>query len=188
MSVELMVVFGVITVAFVVMYNTLISRKNEVENTVGGVHSYLQKRADLIPSLVATVKQYAAHESKLLTELTEARAAVQRPINNDGDLQKVDTMMSQMLGRVVAVAENYPDLKANENFLSLQGSLNEIEGQLSAARRTYNAAVVRYNNSVESIPTVIVASILGYRRKSVFQVAPDAVAKPDIAKLFGQAG
>lgn len=187
MSVELMIVFGVVGVSFAVMYNTLVSRKNEVENTVGGVHSYLQKRADLIPSLVATVKQYAAHETRLLTELTEARAAVQRPVADDGDLQKVDTMVSQMLGRVVAVAENYPDLKANESFLALQGSLNEIEGQLSAARRTYNAAVVRYNIAVESVPTVIIASILGYRRKPVFQVAPEAVAKPDIAKLFGQA-
>lgn len=186
MSTELLVIFGVIGVAFVFMYNSLIAKKNEVENTVGGVHTYLQKRADLIPSLVATVKQYAAHESKLLTELTQARAAVQQPMKDDGDLQKVDTMMSQMFGRVVAVAENYPELKANENFLSLQGSLNEIEGQLSAARRTYNAAVVRYNNAVESIPTVIIASILGYRRKSVFQVAPEAAAKPDIAKLFGQ--
>lgn len=185
MGIEL-IVFGVMAVAIVLMYNSLISKKNEIENAVGGVHTFLQKRADLIPSLVATVKQFAAHEEKLLTELTAARTAMHRPMQEDGALQTADSMMSQVFGRVVAVAENYPDLRSNENFLSLQGSLNEIEGQLSAARRTYNAAVVRYNNAVESIPTNILANILGYRRKSVFQVAPEAVAKPDIAKLFGQ--
>ncbi len=190
MGIEL-IVFAVVAVAIVLMYNSLISKKNEIENAVGGVHTFLQKRADLIPSLVATVKQFAAHEEKLLTELTAARAAVQRPLQamqEDGALQSADSMLSQAFGRVVAVAENYPELRSNENFLSLQGSLNEIEGQLSAARRTYNAAVVRYNNAVESIPTNIVAGLLGYRRKSVFQVAPEAAAKPDIAKLFGQVG
>lgn len=169
------------------MYNSLVSKKNEIENAVGGVHSFLKKRADLIPSLVATVKQYAAHETKLLTDLTAARTAVQAP-PKDGDLQQSDTMVSQMLGRVIAVAEAYPDLKANQNFLSLQASLNEIEGQLSAARRTYNAAVVRYNTAVESLPTNIIASMLGYRRKSVFEVTAAEAKNPDVAKLFGQTG
>ena len=184
MSLEAMITFGVLALALVIMYNSLVSKKNEIENAVGGVHTFLKKRADLIPSLVATVKQYAQHETKLLTELTEARTAVQRPLG-DGELQKADSNMSQMFGRIVAVAENYPELKANENFLSLQASLNEIEGQLSAARRTYNAAVVRYNNAVESIPTVFLASVLGYKRKSVFQVTAAEAQKPDIAKLFG---
>jgi LemA protein len=187
MSIEL-IVLAVIGVAVVLMFNSLIVKKNEIENAVGGVHSYLQKRADLIPSVVATVKQFAAHEEKLLTELTKARAGIQGRLSDEGDLQKADSLMSSMLGKVVAVAENYPELRSNENFLRLQGSLNEIEGQLSAARRTYNAAVVRYNNAVESIPTNMIAGLLGYRRKAVFQVAPEAAAKPDIAKLFGQVG
>ncbi len=177
-----------VVVVVALLYNSLISKKNEIENAVGGVHTFLKKRSDLIPSLVATVKQYAAHESKLLTELTEARSAIHSGLGQDGEMQAGDSMMSQMLGRVVAVAENYPELKANENFLSLQASLNEIEGQLSAARRTYNAAVVRYNNAVESIPTNILAGLMGYRRKAVFQVTEAEAVRPDIAKLFGQVG
>ncbi|MCC7403040.1 MAG: LemA family protein [Bdellovibrionales bacterium] len=188
MSVEWLVLLGGVTVIFVVMYNSLVAKKNEIENAVGAVHSYLQKRADLIPSLVATVKQYAQHEMKLLNDLTAARTAIQRKLSDDGELQKADSQMSQMFGQVFAVAENYPELKASENFLNLQGSLNEIEGQLSAARRTYNSAVVRYNNAVESIPTVFLAQALGYRRKAVFQVEPANAQRPDITKLFGETG
>ena len=187
MSAGLLIFLIAAVVVVSILFNSLVAKKNEIENATGAVHSYLQKRADLIPSLVATVKQYAAHESKLLTEITEARASLQRPMTGEGDLQQADSLMSQMFGRIIAVAENYPDRKANQNFLSLQASLNEIEGQLSAARRTYNAAVVRYNNAVEGMPTLILAQVLGYRRKAVFQVAPEAAVKPDVAKLFGQA-
>ncbi len=186
MSLGWLLLLGFLVVVVSLIFNSLIAKKNEIENALGAVHSYLQKRADLIPNLVATVKQYAAHESNLFKELTEARAALGRPMTGEGDLQACDSLMSQMFGRLIAVAENYPDLKANQNFLSLQGSLNEIEGQLSAARRTYNAAVVQYNNAVEGIPTVFVAKVLGYRRKAVFQVAPGVEAKPDLAQLFGQ--
>ncbi len=188
MSHEMIFVLLAVVVIVVVMYNSLISKKNEIDNAVGGVHTYLKKRADLIPNLVETVKQYAAHESKLLTELTEARTAVQKGLSDEGEMQANDSMMSKMLGRVVAVAESYPDLKANQNFLSLQASLNEIEGQLSAARRTYNAAVVRYNTAIESIPTNIIASMMGYRRKPVFQVSEAEAVRPDIGKLFGNVG
>ena len=187
MSVEMMLLLGAVGVAIVIMYNSLVVKKNEVENAVGGVHTFLKKRADLIPNLVTTVKQFAAHETKLLTDLTAARTAVQKGLG-DGELQANDSMMSQMLGRVVAVAEAYPELKSNENFLSLQASLNEIEGQLSAARRTYNAAVVKYNNAVEGIPTVVVAMMMGYRRKAVFQVTAAEAQNPDLAKLFGNTG
>lgn len=151
MSVATMITFGVVALGLVLMFNSLVSKMNEIENAAGGVHTFLKKRADLIPSLVATVKQYAAHETKLLTDLTVARTAAQSRPTKDGELQQGDAMISQALGRAIAVAENYPNLKANENFLSLQASLNEVEDQLSAARRTYNAAVVRYNNAVESI-------------------------------------
>lgn len=184
----ILMVIGFISVVVVLMYNSLISKKNEIENAVGGVHTFLQQRADLIPNLVETVKQYAAHEAKLFTELANARNVVLQPVKHDGDIQNMDTQLTKAFGHVKLLAENYPELKANENFVSLQGSLNEIEGQLSAARRTYNAAVVQYNNSVESIPMVFLASILGYKRKSVFQVSTEAAAKPDIGKLFGKAG
>lgn len=187
MSIELAIFCGFLGFA-AILYNSLIAKKNEVENATGAVHTYLKKRFDLIPSLVETVKQYASHETKLLTELTEARTNIHLDSKKDGEMQSADSAMSSVFGKVAAVAEAYPDLKANQNFLSLQASLNEIEGQLSAARRTYNAAVVRYNNAVESIPTNILASLMGYQRKSVFQVNEVEAQRPDIGKLFGNAG
>jgi len=188
MSQGMMIFFGVVVLAAAFMYNSLVTKKNEIENAFGSVHTYLKKRSDLIPSLVETVKQYAKHETNLLTDLTRARTSVQNITSNDETLPAADSAMSAMVGKVIAVAEAYPDLKANQNFLSLQASLNEIEGQLSAARRTYNAAVVRYNNAVESVPTNIFASLMGYRRKAVFQVNEQEAQRPDIAKLFGNAG
>lgn len=189
MSTEAIVLLGAVVGIVALIYNSLVSKKNEIENALGGVHSYLKKRSDLIPGLVATVKQYAQHETKLLTELAAARAAsLPGRSAQDGELQSVDSRLSRSIGQVFAIAENYPQLRANENFLGLQASLNEIEGQLSAARRTYNAAVVRYNTAVESLPTAILASILGYRRKAVFQVTSAEAQNPDVAKLFGQTG
>ncbi|MDX9730195.1 MAG: LemA family protein [Bdellovibrionales bacterium] len=186
MSAELLLLLGALAVGIVLMYNSLIAKKNEIENALGGVHTYLKKRADLIPNLVATIQQFTQHESKLLTELTAARTASAKA--NSDSITEVDSMMSKAFAHVTAVAENYPELKSSQNFLGLQASLNEIEGQLSAARRTYNAAVVRYNTAIESIPTVIIASALGYQRKPVFQVTAQEAQTPNIANLFGKAG
>lgn len=183
-----MLFFGFVLFAFGAMYNSLVRKRNEVENAVGAVHTFLQNRSDLIPSLVATVQQFAKHETKILTEVTEARAGIQKRIEGDQDLPGADQMLSQMVGRVFAVAENYPELKSNQNFLHLQSSLHEIEGQLSAARRTYNAAVTSYNSAVETLPTNLLAAASGFKRKPVFQVSAEVAAKPDIAKLFGQTG
>lgn len=179
--------FLAVVLVFIWIYNKLIHVRNEVENAVGAVHSILQKRADVIPSLVATLNQYSDYESGLLKELTEARTLALRSGSTSVDaLQSADQTLSGLFGKVMAVAENYPDLKANQNFLGLQASLNEVEGQLAAARRTYNAAVVRYNTVIESIPTVILASMLGYKRKPVFQVTEAVAQKPDLNQLFGR--
>lgn len=183
----MMLFFGAVLLIVILMYNSLVSKKNEIENALGAVHTFLKKRTELIPNLVATVKQFASHESKLLTDLTNTRAEAQKSLIK-GDIQAADAQVSQVLGRIVAVAEAYPELKSNENFLSLQASLNEIEEQLSAARRTYNAAVVQYNNAIEKVPTVIIASVLGYKRKQVFAVTAAEAAPVDVAKLFNSTG
>ena len=180
--------FIFVVIGFGIMHNALIRSRNEVENAVGAVHTFLQNRADLIPSLVASIQQYAKHETKLLSDLTAARTAVQSQLKDDADLPGADQMLNQVMGRIAAVAESYPDLKANQSFLHLQTSLQEIEGQLSAARRTYNAAVTSYNSTVEALPTNILAAAMGFKRKPVFQVAASVAEKPDIHKLFGQTG
>ena len=180
-------IFVALLVVFAIMYNSLVSKKNDVENALGGISAYLKKRADLIPNLIATVQEYASHEKNLLTDLTKARTMAQNSSSkNESDLAKADTMMGQVLGRFMAVSENYPDLKASQNFISLQGSLNEIEEQLSAARRSYNASVTGYNNAVQMIPTNIVAGIMGYQTKIVFQATAEEARLPNVSDLFKQ--
>jgi len=153
------------------IYNSLVGKKNQVLNVFGTIDAMLKKRYDLVPNLVATVKGYMQHERSLLSEVTEMRAkALSEGISDD---QKVDfdNAMTKALGRIMVAVENYPDLKASENFMHLQRTLTELEEQISAARRAYNAAVTDYNNAVEMFPTNIVASMMNYRRRRFFEIS-----------------
>jgi LemA protein len=172
----------ILALVSVVIYNGLISKKNSVENALSSVDVYLKKRADLIPDLVETVKQYAAHESKLLQELTEARVKLSSSSSIPPAAQ--DSMMGQIFGKVIAVAENYPDLKASQNFINLQLSLNEAEEQLAAARRSYNSSVKEFNDAIEMFPSSFVAARLGLKRKESFKVSEADSKKPDVKQLF----
>jgi len=162
-----------IAVIIAVMYNSLINQKNQVENAFGGMDAQLKKRYDLIPNLVSSVKSYMEHEAGTLTQITELRAqAMSGDISNDEKV-KLDNMITSKLGGIMVAVENYPDLKASENFNQLQRSLNEVEEQISASRRAYNATVTSYNNSVEMFPTNILAGMMKMEHKDVFEI-PDA--------------
>ena len=153
-------------ILLVVLYNTLVSKKNQVSNVFASIDALLKKRYDLVPNLVATVQTYMKHEKSTLTEITELRArAVSGKISNNENIA-LDNQIARALGGIMVAVENYPDLKSNQNFLQLQASLNEIEEQISAARRAYNAAVTSYNNAIEMFPTNILASMMGYKEKS----------------------
>ncbi|MBN3040372.1 MAG: LemA family protein [Candidatus Omnitrophica bacterium] len=166
------------------LYNSLVGKKNQVENVFASVDALLKKRYDLIPNLVSTVKTYMEHEKGTLTEITELRAkAVSGTLTSDEKVQ-LDNKISKMLGGIMVAVENYPDLKANQNFLQLQGSLNEVEEQISAARRAYNAAVTDYNNAIEMVPTNIVASMLNYKRKQVFEASEAERQNINVGQLF----
>lgn len=154
------------------LYNSLIRRKNDVENAFASVDVMLKKRYDLIPNLVETVKSYMKHEKLLLSELTEMRTRAisgELPANRRVELENKITR--GMSGVMVAI-ENYPDLKASQNFLQLQAAWNEAEEQISAARRTFNAVVTAFNNKVETFPSNILAGIMGFRRRTLFEM-PD---------------
>ena len=179
-----LVLFVGCLVVFVLLYNSLISKKNAVDDALGGISAYLKKRADLIPNLVATVQEYAVFEKNLLNDVTKLRSWSQRGFRGEKELAQADSIMGKIVGNFVAVAENYPDLKASANFVNLQHSLNEIEEQLSAARRTYNAAVVSYNNAIQMIPANFVASVLGYKSKSVFLATENESKLPQVQELF----
>ncbi|MBN1132306.1 MAG: LemA family protein [Bacteroidales bacterium] len=154
----------------IAFYNSLIKKKNDVENAFASIDVMLKKRYDLIPAIVEAVKGYMKHERALLEEITALRAeAISDNITDD---QRVDleNKIGKGLSELLVAVENYPDLKASHNFLHLQGSLNEVEEQLAASRRFYNAAVTLFNNSVEVFPSNIIASLMNFRRKSLFEI------------------
>ncbi|MCG5052889.1 MAG: LemA family protein [Myxococcales bacterium] len=142
----------------------------------------LKKRFDLIPGIVATVKQYARHEQDTLTQLTELRARTGTMATSER-VQR-ENQISHALGNIMLVAENYPELRASENFQQLQRALNELEEQLSAARRAYNAAVTDYNDAVQMLPTSLVASLLKHQRMAVFTAEAAERKNPDVQAMF----
>ena len=166
----------------IIIYNSLISKRNMVDNAFASIDTMLKKRYDLIPNLVNTVKTYMKHEHDTLTEITRLRAkAMNASPDEQADLDKKITGL--MRGIMVAV-ENYPELKANENFMHLQASLNNIEEQIAAARRAYNAAVTEFNTSIQIFPNSIFAGMMGLKPKKLFEIPPEERKNVDVGSLF----
>jgi LemA protein len=166
------------------MYNGLVGKKNAVENAFASIDTYLKKRYDLIPNLVATVKQYMEHERGLLEKVTELRARALSGSAPPDEQVAINNELNKALGGIMVAVENYPQIKANESFTMLQRSLNEVEEQLSAARRAFNAAVTDFNNAVEMFPTNIMAGMMHYTRRQLFEVPETERATPDVKTLF----
>ncbi|MFN7016833.1 MAG: LemA family protein [Fimbriimonadales bacterium] len=173
-------------ILYAILYNSLIGKKNQVEYAFSGVDVQLKKRHDLIPNLVATVKQYMEHERGLLERVTELRSRAMNPNLPEGERMQIESALSSALRSLMVAVENYPQLRANENFMHLQASLNEIEEQIAAARRAYNAAVTDYNNAIEMFPTNLVASTMGLKRRAVFEAEAAERATPSVSQLFQQ--
>ena len=157
------------------LYNGLVVRRNGVENAFASLDATLQKRYDLIPNLVETVKGYATHERETLEKLAQLRGAALQSSSQGaaGDLRAHEKVGVALRG-VLALSESYPQLQASANFLHLQKSLNEVEEQISASRRAFNAAVTEYNNAVQSFPSSVVASSMGLQTRSWFESGDDA--------------
>lgn len=179
-----LIVVAVLALFYIVVYNGLVGKKNQVENAFASIDTMLKKRYDLIPNLVATVKQYASHEKETLTEITELRAkAMSGGLSSDEQVQ-VDNQISKAMGGIMVAVESYPELKANENFIQLQRTLNETEEQISAARRAFNAAVTDFNNAIEMFPSSIVAGMMRYTRRQLFEIPKTERENVNIGKLF----
>lgn len=169
-------------VALALCYNSLIARRNAVENVFACLDALLQKRHDLIPNLVSTVKGAMNHEAGLFTEIARLRS---RTLAGGAPQRaQADDQLSESIGKVLFLAESYPQLQANQNFLQLQASLNEIEEQISAARRAYNATVTEYNNGVEMLPTSVVAGWMKLGKQAWFEAASGSRANVDVAAGF----
>jgi len=161
--------FVVLVVILVMMYNTLIGRKNDVENASSSIDAMLRRRYDLIPNLVDAVKHFMEHETGLMTQLTELRTTSYELMTQTERVQ-LDKNIRSTLGNVMVVAENYPELKSSGNMIHLQETLNEVEGQIAAARRSFNAAITEYNNGIEMFPLNVVAAAMGLRQQEWFEI------------------
>ena len=183
MSTPLIIII-VLTIIIILMYNSLIAKKNQVDNIFASVDTQLKKRYDLIPNLVASVSKYMEHEKSTLQELTKLRAEANKPNISDEHKIALDAKMSAALGSIMVAVEDYPELKANENVIHLQHSLNEVEAQIAAARRAYNQAVTDYNNAIEQIPTNILANMMHYKAKKVFEISEQERKNVNVKELF----
>ncbi len=181
-----LLILVVLAVMALFFYNSLIAKKNQVKNAFGTVEALLKKRYDLIPNLVATVQRYLEHERDTLTQVTELRTKALAPSVSDNERVQLDNKITRMLGKIIVAVENYPDLKANQNFLQLQASLNEIEEQISAARRAYNAAVTDLNNAIEMFPTNILASLMNLSKGTLFEIPEAERQNVDVKELFAR--
>jgi LemA protein len=152
----------------VTVYNRLVRLRALVKEGFSGITVQLRRRADLIPNLVETVRGYATHEREVLDQVTAHRADATKASTVEGTAQ-ADAMMTGLLGRLMAVVEAYPDLKANENFLELQKQLEGIETELQSARRYYNATVRDLNTTIQSVPDVIIARPAGFTEEPFYQ-------------------
>ena len=153
----------------VLLYNGLVRMRNMVEEAWSGIDVQLKRRTDLIPNLVATVKGYAAHEKGTLEEVIRLRGLAQNA-HGVGETAQAQGLLGAALGKLFALAENYPDLKANANFAQLQATLGEIEEQIQLARRYYNGAVRNLNIAVESFPSNLIAGRFGFVKAEFFEL------------------
>jgi len=165
-------------------FNSMVSVKNAVDNALSSVSVMLKKRFDLIPSLVDAVQRYIEHESSVLEEISRLRAQASARSITPEQANAIDGQLSRAMTQLVATAESYPELKASENFQQLQRALNEVEEQISAARRTYNAAVKAYNDAVEMFPTNAFAAVLSYKPRAFFEAPAGHDANPDVMARF----
>jgi LemA protein len=172
----------VIVILFVVgLYNGLVGRRNRVDEALAQIEVQLKRRHDLIPNLVEAVKGYMGFEQKVLTQVTEARAAaVSAGAQGVASQAAAENTLTSTLRSLFAVVENYPDLKANQNVLSLQEQLTTTENQISFSRQNYNATVLEYNTAIQTFPAVAVAGMLGFTKRDFFDAEPEAAEVPKV--------
>jgi LemA protein len=184
MTIIILVLFLVVIIYIIYIFNLLISRRNAVKYAFGSIDALLKKRFDLIPNLVFAAKKYMNYEQNVLNQLTQMRTQFKPGSMTHEDLNKMDSQTKLLIRSIFATAENYPDLKASQNVLQLQAALNEVEEQISAARRTYNATIMEYNNVVNHFPSNIMASIFNFKPLESFSISDTEKEPVDIGKVL----
>ena len=176
-----LVVVGVIALFVIGIYNGLIGRRNRIDEALAQIQVQLKRRHDLIPNLVNAVKGYMNFEQKVLTDVTQARAnAVAAGAQGVASQAQAENQLTASLRSLFAVVENYPDLKSNQNVLSLQEELTTTENQISFSRQHYNASVLEYNNAIQVFPNVLLAGLFGFAKREFFEAEPEAANVPNV--------
>lgn len=175
----LVIIIVLLVLLCIAKYNSLVSLKNAIKNAFADIDVQMKLRFDLVDNLVNTVKGYAIHEKDTLTQLTQARTNF---MNATDENEKIaaDNQLSWTLKTLFAVAENYPDLKANQSFLQLQSELSDIENKIAAARRFYNSTVKDFNTQVEIFPTNIVARLFWFKQNEFFKIQEEEKKVPEV--------
>ena len=168
----LIVVLVLIVLYLISTYNTLVKLRNRVKDQWAQIEVQLKRRFDLIPNIVETVKGYAKHEKETLNEVIEARSKM-ASANTPEEEMKASGEVTKALGKLFALAESYPELKANENFMDLQNKLNEVEEKIRYARQFYNDSVLTYKNKLEMFPSNIVANMFGFKPEAFFEATEE---------------
>lgn len=180
-SIGILVVIAIIIIIAMLIssYNGIVSKAEEVDNKFATIDTQLQRRADLIPNLVNTVKGYAKQEQEIINSVTEARAKL-AGATTITDKAKADDELTSALNRLMVVVENYPDLKSSQNFIQLSDELAGTENRIATARRDYNEAVKSYNLKIKKFPTNLIAGMFGYSQKDYFEASEQSKEVPNV--------
>lgn len=175
----IVIIIVVLAIALIALYNNLVKLRNMVDNAWAQIDVQLQRRLDLIPNLVETVKGYASHERGTLDEVTQARSAVMSA-TTPADKMEADGILTGALKSLFAVAEAYPDLKANVNFQQLQTELSNTEDKISYMRQSYNDTVMKYNTAIQTFPAMLFAGMMGFKERESFDANAGAEIAPKV--------
>ena len=167
----------ILLAAVIIIFNGLVRKRNNAESAWSNIDVQLQRRYDLIPNLVETVKGYAAHERETFERITELRTAFQNA-TSPKEFGEIENGMNKAVGKLFAVAENYPELKASQNFLMLQESLAGTENKIAYSRNNYNAAVMSFNTAIQTFPSTLIAGPFGFRKKEFFDIDDASQREP----------
>ncbi len=175
----ILVIVVILIIGIILIYNGLVNARNKVKNSWAQIEVQLNRRADLIPNLVETVKGYASHEKEVFEKVTSARSGLLHAQGVE-EVAEANNMLTDTLRTLFAVSENYPDLKANENFINLQNQLKDTEDKIAYARQFYNDTVLMYNNKCETFPSNIFANIFNFKETDFFKGAPGSEQVPKV--------
>ena len=181
MEILLIAIPVVLALWLMASYNGLVRARNQAKEALSDIEVQLKRRFDLVPNLIESVKGYMAHESGVLSSVTEARTRAMNA-TTPGQEADADNMLSGTLKSLFAVAENYPDLKANQNFINLQNELSDTENKIQASRRFYNSNVMSLNTKIEMFPTNLIAGMFGFTKMEFFDAEP-AAEQPVVVKF-----